>query len=255
MNDTLISSVAEKLIEARKEAKVINSDDVTASLSFDQAYDVQAEVIRLNQAAVNPVIGWKAAMSNQAAMSRFDLEKPVFAPLFRDMFLADDVLRKENAVAPKVEVELAFILGKDIVPAVNDEDILAAIESICPAFEVADCRISDWKFNISAFIADNAAAGFIRLGKPVTLSSVSDFNNIPCTLHVNGEEYHEVPGNIIGGSLLSFVGIVRHVLNHHGGLNKGDVIMSGSLTLPLNMKPGSVYHLNMIEQDLYLSYQ
>src|SRR5271165_5233247 len=67
--------------------------------------------------------------------------------------------------SPKVEAEIAFVIGRDL----DDEhltiaDILRAVEFALPAIEIVDSRIADWKIGILDTIADNASSGLYVLG-------------------------------------------------------------------------------------------
>src|ERR1700686_5228830 len=74
----------------------------------------------------------------------------------------------ENFCMPRVEVELAFILGKALRgPGVGLTDVLRATEYVVPALEIVDARLQDPR-KIFDTVADNgAAAGIVIGGRPV----------------------------------------------------------------------------------------
>ena len=74
----------------------------------------------------------------------------------------------ENYCAPRVEVELAFVLGKQLKgPGVGLTDVLRATEYVVPAIEIVDARMVNPR-KIFDTISDNgAAAGIVVGGRPV----------------------------------------------------------------------------------------
>ena len=58
----------------------------------EDAYAVQAELLRLRQAAGGVIAGWKAGATNPGAMANFGLSQPVYAGLFAAMRLLSPAL-------------------------------------------------------------------------------------------------------------------------------------------------------------------
>ena len=81
----------------------------------------------------------------------------------------------DRFIAPRVEVELAFILGRPLQgPDVTLADVLAATDYVTPAVEIIDARIEQFDRETKAprkvfdTIADFAAnAGIVTGGRPV----------------------------------------------------------------------------------------
>lgn len=60
---------------------------------------------------------------------------------------------------PRVEVEVAFILGADLPGAgCTEQDVIDATVAYAPSIELIDSRIKDWKIGLSDTIADNASS-------------------------------------------------------------------------------------------------
>jgi 2-keto-4-pentenoate hydratase len=76
----------------------------------------------------------------------FGITDPDYGHLFDDMAIAHggDVPTDE-LIQPMVEIEVAFILGRDLAgPGVSRDDALAATESVAPSIEIIDSRITEW---------------------------------------------------------------------------------------------------------------
>jgi len=157
-----------------------------------------------------------------------------------------------NYCAPRVEVELAFILGRPLRgPGVTLADVLAATELVTPAVEIIDARIEQFDRETKAprkvfdTIADFAAnAGIVTGGRPVRPHDV-DLRWAGAMLYKNG--------------VIEETGLAAAVLNHPGNgiawlankiapydeqLNAGDVVLGGSFTRPTSAARGDVFHVD-----------
>src|SRR5258708_15271632 len=83
------------------------------------------------------------------------------------MMIADGAkVPHSNYCVPRVEVELAFILGRPLKgPGVGLTDVLRATEYVIPAMEIVDARIVNPR-KIFDTVADNGAAAGIVVGGP-----------------------------------------------------------------------------------------
>ena len=75
-------------------------------------------------------------------------------------------VRRSQLIQPKVEAEVAFVIGRDLdrrAPDHRRRD-LRAVDFALPAIEIVDSRIADWKIGILDTIADNASSGLYVLG-------------------------------------------------------------------------------------------
>ena len=149
----------------------------------------------------------QAALAQQAAQAS-QINAPDYAPLMVVMFftIGTDIPFK-TFIAPRVEVELAFILGKPLKgPNVTLFDVLSATEYVTPALEIIDARIEQLDRHTQAprkvldTIADNAAnAGIVLGGRPVRPDAV-DLRWVGALLHKNG--------------VIEETGLAAAVLNH-----------------------------------------
>jgi 2-keto-4-pentenoate hydratase len=243
------------VIHARQQARVVSAPDDLFGHSLAQGYDLQASLIELNSSCNNRVSGWKAAMSNRPALERFGLSEPVYGVLLDDMLLPTEQLSAGRTIAPKIEIEIAFQLNRDLTdPATSDVQILNAIERMAPAIEIADCRLPGWSFDISAFLADHAAASFFRVGDYISLQGF-DSSRFQCQLRYGDNCIDGHIKALLDGPLGSCVRMVRHVLRHHGVVRQSDHLLSGSLIKPLDMVAGNRYELDMFGQTLTLIYE
>lgn len=219
-------------------------------------YTLQREALRRRQAGGERLSGWKVAFAGRAAQDRFGIDEPVLGAL-TDAMLVDpgQTVSLARLIQPKLEIELAFVLGRTLVPGFySDEDILAAISEVAPAFEIADCRWQGWRFGVGAFLADNAAAALYCLGSrvrfhPGQLAHVNyrlECDGVPCG-EGNAQAREDTPQ-------ANLCWLVRRLLADGQCVEAGQVVLSGALLAPLDIKAAE-YRLHMLGMELALDFR
>jgi 2-oxo-hept-3-ene-1,7-dioate hydratase len=170
-----------------------------------------------------------------------------------DMFFAQGTdIPIARFIAPRVEVELAFVLGRPLKgPGATLYDVLSATDYVTPAIEIIDARIEQFDRETKAprkvfdTISDFAAnAGIVLGGRPVKPNEV-DLRWVGALLHKNG--------------VIEETGLAAGVLNHPGNgvawlankiaaydeqLNAGDIVLAGSFTRPTAAVAGDNFHVD-----------
>jgi 2-keto-4-pentenoate hydratase len=87
------------------------------------------------------------------------VSQPDYGMLFHDMHVANgDEIAPGKLIQPKVEAEIAFILGHDLMhEKLTTADVLTTIAWAVPALEIVDSRIEAWNIRIAGTVADNAS--------------------------------------------------------------------------------------------------
>jgi 2-oxo-hept-3-ene-1,7-dioate hydratase len=124
-----------------------------------------------NTPAWKPVRGHKIGLTSRAMQQASQISEPDFGTLMDDMFFEPGDIPTDRFIAPRVEVELAFVL-KDRLQGegLGVDDVLAATEYVQPAIEIIDARIEQFDRHTKAMprvfdtISDNAANAVIILG-------------------------------------------------------------------------------------------
>lgn len=226
------------------------------AVDLPTGYTLQREALRRRQAGGERLSGWKVAFAGRAAQDRFGIDEPVLGAL-TDAMLVDpgQTVSLARLIQPKLEIELAFVLGRTLVPGFySDEDILAAISEVAPAFEIADCRWQGWRFGVGAFLADNAAAALYCLGSrvrfhPGQLAHVNyrlECDGMPCG-EGNAQAREDTPQ-------ANLCWLVRRLLADGQCVEAGQVVLSGSLLAPLDIKAAE-YRLHMLGMELALDFR
>src|SRR6187399_655449 len=163
-------------------------------MTIEDGYAIQRAWLQLRLAEGRVVKGRKIGLTSRAMQQASQITEPDYAPLLDDMFFdAGGDLPVDRFIAPRVEVELAFILGRSLKgPGVTLADVLAATELVTPAVEIIDARIEQFDRDTKAprkvfdTIADFAAnAGIVTGGRPVRADAI-DLRWVGAILSKNG---------------------------------------------------------------------
>src|ERR1700749_3902725 len=170
MSDADRGKAADILMTAEKERKqAVQFSTTWPGITIDDAYAISTEVANRKIAAGAKLIGHKVGLTSKAMQRSSQIDEPDFGYLLDNMMIADGAsVKHENFCLPRVEVELAFIMGKTLKgPGVGLTDVLRATEYVVPALEIVDARLQDPR-KIFDTVSDNgAAAGLVIGGRPV----------------------------------------------------------------------------------------
>ena len=187
------------------------------------------------------VSGHKVGLTNPAVQEQLGMDEPIWGVLFADRCRTDgDDLGGAGLIEPRVEVEVAVVLGADLDRGSHTVvDVISATAYVLPALEIVDSRIAGWDITNFDMIADNAGAGLYVLGtRPVSLAAV-DLRRVAMQLMINGEPAATGNGAACLGNPLNSVLWLADALSQHGTpLKAGETIMTGSLCGMLPLTPG-----------------
>ena len=115
----------------------------------------------------------KIGLTSKVMQEAVGITEPDHGVIYDDMFYGDgDTIPFDRFIAPRLEVELAFVLGCDLAgPGCTIDDVLDATEYVTPAVEILDARIQmrdpDTRRTrtIVDTISDNAADAGIVVGE------------------------------------------------------------------------------------------
>ncbi|MFN6998173.1 MAG: 2-oxo-hepta-3-ene-1,7-dioic acid hydratase, partial [Aquincola tertiaricarbonis] len=177
-------ALARELFEARRERRQLRHfSQRHPQMTVDDGYAIQREWVKLEQAEGRAIKGRKIGLTSRAMQLSSQITEPDYAPLMDDMFFEQGGdIPFNRFIAPRVEVELAFVLGRP----------LAGTEYVCPALEIIDARIEQFDRETRAprkvfdTISDFAAnAGIVLGGRPVRPDAV-DLRWVGAMLFKNG---------------------------------------------------------------------
>ena len=210
--------------------------------SIAQAYAVQEANTAAALLAGRRLAGRKIGLTSVAVQKQLGVDQPDYGMLFADMEVMDgDVIPLDALIQPKVEAEIAFIMGRALpMPDPTSADILGAVEWAVPALEIVDSRIENWKISIHDTIADNASSGRFVLGGPPRRVAGLDLKMCGMVLERNGDPTSFGAGLACLGHPLHAMRWLAGVMARMGRpLGVGDIVLSGALGPMVTAAPGA----------------
>lgn len=252
LDSKIIQQVAAELEQSEQTGQQIKQVSLRyPNMSIDDSYAIQSAWVNHKLQAGRSIRGHKVGLTSRAMQLSSNIDEPDFGVLLDDMFYQDGKpLPAQRFIVPRVEVELAFILKHDLVgPNISLSDVLLATDYVVPALEIIDARFHQVDSEtgktrtVLDTIADNAANAAVMLGgRPVRPDAV-DLRWMGAGLMRNG--------------IIEETGLALGVLNHPGngvawlanklasvgsGLERGQVVLSGSFTRPVTAQAGDVFY-------------
>lgn len=201
-------------------------------LRVDEAYAVQLEVVRRKLARGMRVVGKKIGLTSRPMQVMFGVDQPDYGHLLDTMLVEHGAtVRLERLLQPRIEGEIAFVLARDLEgPGLDERAVLERTEYVCPALEIVDSRIRDWKITLADTIADNASSGLFVLGPGRVRPDSLDLRLTGMVLERNGEVAFTGAGAAVLGHPATAVAWLGNQLAEFGlALREGEIILSGSL--------------------------
>ncbi len=233
-----IEAAGRFLLEAhRAKARFAALPANIAPRSVAEAYAVQDFFVALRADERGPVAGYKIALTTPQMQRMVGLSEPISGAILKSTVQQGPAsVRSAEYGRLLVEFEIALELGEDLPAAdapFTRERVSQAVESVMPAFEIADDRnasYTDLAQHALLLVADNAWNEGAVLGEPVrdwrsidlaTLRGVATINEIGV-----GEGRG---GDSMGHPLEALVWLANHLAKEGRGLLVGNVVLTGSL--------------------------
>ncbi|MFD0360285.1 2-keto-4-pentenoate hydratase [Nocardia sp. GCM10030253] len=216
--------------------------DLIGSADVELAYAVQSIGIHERIAAGDRLVGRKIGLTSPAVQQQLGVNQPDFGVLFDTMHVArTPVAQRPRLLQPKVEAELAFVLGADLDDhRLDGVSVRGAVEYAVAALEIVDSRIADWDISFADTVADNASSGWFVLGSQRL--SLTDFEprEIAMNMTIDGEIVSTGTGSAcLGDPLNALAWLARTARDFGAPLRAGEIILSGALGPMAALRPGA----------------
>lgn len=204
----------------------------------------------LPDVADRPVVGWKIAATSAAGQAHIQVDAPLpgrildafVQPMGATWSLAGNRMRV-------VEPEFAFCMGAALPPRplpYAADEVLAAVASLHPAFEVPDSRFADFaRAGKAQLVADDACCGRFAFGPAAPAAwRTFDLAAHPVRATVFGADgqvryTRDGEGRALLGNPLTALTWLANELSSFGiGLRAGDWASCGTCMVPLQILPG-----------------
>lgn len=233
--------LADRLDEARRtRIPTTRLTDDHPGLTEADAYAIADHGVALRVAAGERVVGAKLGFTSAAMRQAMGVDSPNYGWLTDPMVVSDGRVSLGELIHPKAEPEIAFVLGEGLEGAgVSAPDVLAATAYVMPVIEVVDSRFVDFRFRALDNTSDNSSAAMVVLGSRVTRPAF-DLSRVGVVVTVNGELFQTSSGAAaLGHPAAGVAWLVRRLAAAGRGLEAGHLIISGGLTGPVDLTPGT----------------
>ncbi|MDP1541702.1 MAG: 2-oxo-hepta-3-ene-1,7-dioic acid hydratase, partial [Polycyclovorans sp.] len=249
-----IVQAAKRLDEAeisRRQIRHLSLDH--PDITIDDAYAIRREWVAAKIGRGRKLKGHKIGLTSRAMQLSSQISEPDYGALLDDMFFNEgsDILIG-RFIEPRVEVELAFILGKPLsAPNCTIFDVLRATECVTPAVEIIDARIqrvdseSRKPRRVTDTISDNAAnAGIVLGGRPVKPCQF-DLRWVSALCYQNGViEESGVAAAVLNHPAHGIAWLANKLSHFDMCLEPGQVVLAGSFTRPVFASAGDAFHVD-----------
>lgn len=248
LSPDLLDQLASRLHEAARAATPIPQLTTEHSgLTLDEAYTIQRALIGLRKIEGFDLVGRKMGLTSKAKMVQVGVHEPIYGHLTKDMqLLSGETLSHARFCHPRVEPEIAFIMGRDLEGPCSAAEAMAAVEATCCALEVIDSRYRDFKFELTDVVADNASSSAFVLSDTLVPVGGVDLGNRGMVMEVNGE-----PKQIGSSAAIyehparSLATLAALIAERGEKVQAGDVVLAGGATAAVALSPGDRVRLRV----------
>lgn len=212
--------------EARKNRRKISPQAEALGVNLDSAYRIQTILGEKRE-----LRGYKLGVTSPAKQAQMGISTPTYGRVYAEMLLNSPVYLSQF-IQPRMEPELAVVIGEDIPAHVSPAAARLAVGGIFLGVDFLDSIWEGYRFSIADVVADNTSGGGFLLGKHQLQAPVTG----KLSLYIDGELLTEGPVESLGdmGERLSWLS------GEVGGLQAGQVIFLGSPAAAAHAKPGTL---------------
>ncbi len=242
LDDATVGSLADRLCAASRTG--IACAPVRDTIAADDAagaYAVQQQLAQRRVAGGASVVGRKIGLTSPAVQQQLGVDQPDFGILFDDMGFQDgDAVPIGALLQPKVEAEIAFILGADLAEGPLDAaQVRGAVAAVLPALEIVDSRIAHWDITFVDTVADNGSSALYVLGQVRRTLDEIEPVDVEMTMFAGDAEVSSGTGAAcLGDPLTALAWLARTALDFGQPLRAGDLVLSGALGPMYPIRPG-----------------
>lgn len=243
MTESESERAATSLAEAERiRVPIAPLTETYAGMSTTDAYKVQQLNVARRVEAGRSVRGHKVGLTAKPMQQLFGVFEPDYGHLLDDMCVFESASVEINRfISPRVEIESAFILGRDLVgPGLTVADAIRSIEWVVPSIEIIDSRIESWRIKLADTIADNGSSAAVVIGgRPTRLTEV-DLRNLGASMLVDGQMVESGNTSEVLGNPISALTWLANTLGGFGvRLEEGHVVLPGTCVKAVPVKRGT----------------
>lgn len=245
LSDSDRNKAVDILMQAARDRKQATQLHVTfPAITIEDSYAISSAVNNRKLAAGAKLIGHKVGLTSKAMQRSSMIDEPDYGFITDDQMIGDGAkVPHANYCKPRVEVELAFVMGQRLMgPGVGLTDVLRATEYVVPAMEIVDARLIDVRKIVDTVADNGAAAGIAMGGRPVRPMDV-DLRWVGGIMYKNSEiEETGLAAGVLGHPALGVAWLANKLGQHGTALEPGHIVLAGSFTRVVFAAKGDTVH-------------
>jgi len=207
------------------------------TLSIEEAYGVQEQLVRRLAPKQGAPVGYKVAFTSSAVQETWRVDEPAYGRLLASMRAADGAaVDVRSFLGMVIELEVAFVIDKAIDRRLEKADELKPlVRSIHPALDLSTIRFVHDRKRVGAadVIADCVGAHRFILGPPKDPAAI-DLSTVVATLRRDGRIVYRGPTSAAMGNPWNvLLWLANKLVDRGAPLQGGDIILTGVLDRPL----------------------
>ena len=208
------------------------------------AYAIQAAYVKRLEASLGRRVGYKIGLTSRRMQEMCGVNHPNSGVVFeKRLHKRGVVLALSRLGRLGIEFECCARMGTSLAPRAQPytlDEVSAAVEAVCPAFEVIDDRNSDYPLDLLSLVADNSWNEGNVLGE--FKSTWPDLGTAKSVLECNGKVIDEGKGSDVLGHPFEPLRWLANNLNELGQtLKAGEIVLTGSWVTTRFPKAGERY--------------
>jgi 2-oxo-hept-3-ene-1,7-dioate hydratase len=250
LSKELIQTLAAELDASEKSrVQVEHFSKRYPGMTVEDGYAISRAWVKMKMDAGAVKRGHKIGLTSRAMQLSSQIDEPDYGTLLDDMLFEPGDIPTARFIAPRVEVELAFVLRHKLEGEhVSVDDVLEATDYVTPAIEIIDARIEQFCRHTRAprkvqdTISDNAANAGILLGGRKVHPGRLDLPWCGAILRQNGAvEETGLAAGVQGHPAVGVAWLAMKLAPWGECLEAGEVVLAGSFTRPVGAKQGDVF--------------
>lgn len=187
-------------------------------------------------------VGHKVGLTSLAMQAQLGVDRPDFGVITDTMVVANGgMLALDELIAPRVEAEFAFVIGRPLVARPSVEELREAVTGVAVALEIIDSRVADWRITLVDTVADNASSARIVVGpiRAATDAVLAETVDAVISLQHDEEQVAEGPGSAVLGDPVRALHWLSDALADFGdAFDPGDIVLAGAVHASLALTGG-----------------
>ncbi|MGH9427333.1 MAG: 2-keto-4-pentenoate hydratase, partial [Terriglobia bacterium] len=241
--DSEIEAFSLEVLRIFQERRLVRHTSIDiASLTLQQAYEIQDRCISARVSAGEHVIGWKIGCTSRAIQQQFGLSQPICGRLLEPHIYEDGTkFSVSDFIDCAVEPEMVFHIGTDLSDGMDHAALRESIAAVSAGIELHNYHFWYGQPTSQELIASNGIHAALVVGKGSELPTGTDLEREAVSIFVNDAlAASGIGAEIMGGPLNSLRWLVLHLARRGERVRAGQVVIPGSAVKLVNVAAGNI---------------